>query len=141
MLASIEKLKDWAMEIILNYAEKAFTIENFKTLMGKIADNWEAKAKETDTFIDDWAVDFLRSVVDADEKVQKLYDWIKPYIFPAKDGVVKALPFNDAVAKLACDLTETKEQTAKAINISAIVEVLQVLIPLLIDLFSQFKKE
>ena len=140
MLASMGKLKEWAMEALLNYVARVFTFENFKAAMKVIAEKWQAKAQETDTFIDNWAVDFLFTVINNDEKLQRFYDWINGYIVPAQEGAVKALPFNKNIAELAVSLTESDEQLLKAVNINAIVELLQLLVPLLIELFNKSEK-
>lgn len=136
----MNQLKEWMESIVQNWVYKHFSMHTLKAALQKIADGLEEKAKETDTFIDDWAIDALRTFVDSDEKVQIFYNYIKQFIVPvSNDGVLKSAGIQDSELSAVAIQLGAKTGVVKGISLTALVELLKVVIPILIEVFT--KKE
>lgn len=136
----MNQLKEWMESIVQNWVYKHFTMQALKAVLQKIADGLEEKAKETDTFIDDWAIDALRTFVDSDEKVQIFYNYIKQFIVPdTNDGVLKSAGIQDSELSAVAIQLGAKTGVVKGISLTALVELLKIVIPILIEVFT--KKE
>lgn len=136
----MNQLKEWIESIVQNWVYKHFSVHTLKAVLQKIVDGLEEKAKETDTFIDDWAIDALRTFIDSDEKVQIFYNYIKQFITPdTNDGTLKSAGIQDSELSAVAIQLGAKTGIVKGISLNALVELLKVVIPILIEVFT--KKE
>ena len=133
-------LKEWIESIVQNWIYNHFSVHALKAVLQKIADGLEVKAKETDTFIDDWAIDALRTFTDSDEKVEVFYNYLKRFISPtAQDGVLKSSGIQDSELSAIAIRLGAKKGVAQGVSLNALVELLKILVPIIIQIFT--KKE
>ena len=133
-------LKRWIEQYIVKWAVEQFTIENLKLILARCVEFLKVKSYETENYVDDWAVEILEGLVNDENKMKILYDWLYSYIAP---GVCKAAPALEDEKTLINDLIAAGEadgKECKAIPVSTWEAVLNLVIPFLIEFWRQYNK-
>lgn len=124
-------LKEWLQKYIVKWAVQQFTLENLQAILVRCVAYLRVKAAESETAIDDWAIEVLDGIVNDKTKLDVLYQWL--YSFIAK-GVCSA-PSLDSQKALIQDLRllDCDKQVCKAIPPAVYEAVLNMIIPFLIE--------
>ena len=141
-------LKEWLQRLVYNYLIVKFTHDNLRQLFRMILNSAKTRAKETGTLIDDWAIEAFENYVENDERFNRLYEFLERYLVPNKDGVCMALPVTYQYVQLVEELNkptveelaQEPENNCKAVDVKTIATILQIIIPLLIDLWQRTKE-
>ena len=131
-----DKIKERLVAMLAAWAVKVLTVENLRAVLSQFVEGLKEKAADTEVVIDDWAIEFLEMIVASDEKMAILSDFIRGKLA----NLVKcgAAPRErDEYSELAAELTQTEDGTYAAFPWMKIAELLQVLVPILIDWFTQ----
>ena len=137
---------DWK-NTIKNFLIRAIigqlTIEKLKVNLSSLLWFLDGKASETQNVVDDWIIEALYDIVNNDEKLKVVYNFVMYYIQPGSDGVCKALPIDGQWDQLAADVAKAGETegVCKAVDVSQIVRLLQLVIPAIIEIYEQVKKK
>lgn len=135
----MELLKSWIKEAALSYAIRFFTKENLKAVLTAIVAKVKEKAAETENFVDDWAIEFLESIVNSDAKIAILWEHLSVLIGADKNGLILSDVPELGIQSLAEALVYQAEPVREyaGINLVGIVQLLQVVVPILIDWFGR----
>lgn len=137
---------DWK-NTIKNFLIRAIigqlTIEKLKVNLSSLLWFLDGKASETENVVDDWIIEALYDIVNNDEKLKVVYNFVMNYIQPGSDGVCKALPGEEQWKQLAVEVTSAGEPegVCKSVDIAQIVRLLQMVIPAIIEIYEQVKKK
>ena len=133
-------LKQWLEKYIVKWAVQQFTLENLQAILVRCVAYLRVKAAESETAIDDWAIDILEGIVNDSEKMDVLYLWLKSFI---AGNVCTANPSLDQEKELIQDLIlagGTDGKNCKAIPPAVYEAVLNMILPILIEFWRQNKK-
>ena len=137
---------DWK-NTIKNFLIRAIigqlTIEKLKVNLSSLLWFLDGKASETENVVAAWIIEALYDIVNNDEKLKVVYNFVMNYIQPGSDGVCKALPIDGQWDQLAVDVAKAgePEDVCKAVDVSQIVRLLQLVIPAIIEIYEQVKKK
>lgn len=138
---NVESIKSWISEALARYCTTLCTQENFTKVLKKIVAYVKLRADKTETILDDWVVEFVTDIVNNDEKMTCLYKHIITAI-RSNGGIVACSgseePFYEAIAESLAEI-DARNNTPKTYSVSLqlIVQLLQVIVPLLTDWFSE----
>ena len=142
------KLRQLLRDYIARIVIETFTTASLKSILEKIVEYLKEQAKTTENIVDDWLVEALENIVNDDEKIGLIYNFIKRYIIPA-DGVCCSLPASSDFNNLTIALTDIENEktvaedvtTCKAIGFVQWLKLVELVVPLLIDTYERFMKE
>lgn len=125
-------LKQWLEKYIVRWAVQQFTLENLQAILVRCVAYLRVKAAESETEIDDWAIEILDGIVNDTEKLKVLYLWLQQFI--AK-GVCGANPTLDEEKSLIQDLRllDCDKRNCSAIPAAVYEAVLNMILPFLIE--------
>lgn len=128
-------IKEWLARFIIKWAVEKFTIENLKTVLENCIAYLKVKAIETETIVDDWAIDAMENIIDDETKLSALYFWLLKFIGKNPDGVCcQAVPTDSDWEELAEKVsTPSDGQTCQAIPWTEVAKLLQLILPYLIE--------
>ena len=137
-------LRDYIAKIVI----ETFSKDSLKSILEKIVEYLKEQAKTTENIVDDWLVEALENIVNDDEKIGLIYNFIKRYIIPA-DGVCCSLPTGNAYGSLTQELVNVENDktvaeeidACKAIGFAQWLQLVELVVPLLIDAYERFLKE
>ena len=116
--------------------QRIFSTEVLKTILEKLVEAMKEPAAKTENPFDDWTVNFLETILLDDGKMKVLSDFIRGKL--ANLVTCQAAPRErDEYGELAAELTQTEDGTYAAIPWTKIAELLQVLVPILLDFFTK----
>lgn len=141
-------LKEWLQRLVYNYLIVKFTRDNLRQLFRLMLSSARARAQESETLVDDWAIESFENYIENDERFNRLYEFIERYLIPNKDGVCMALPVTYQYIELVEELNKPTvaemenepENNCKAVDLKFIATVFQIIIPVLIDLWQRTKE-
>ena len=133
-------MKKILREVLIDFVSKTFTLENLKIARTLIIERLENLADSTDTQLDDWAVVLVERIL-SDENLAVVYQFILDNVSIAVDGTCccKAPAVDLKPLALAIADREDGGNTCCAISLSALLQVLDVLMPYLIDWYLNAK--
>ena len=142
------KLRQLLRDYIARIVIETFTTASLKSILEKIATYLKEQAKTTENIVDDWLVEALENIVNDEEKIGLIYNFLKRYIFPA-DGVCCSLPASSDFNKLTESIVNVENDktvaedvaTCKAIGFAQWLQLVELVVPLLIDAYERFLKE
>ena len=125
-------LKQWLEKYIVKWAVQQFTLENLQAILVRCVAYLRVKAAESETAIDDWAIDILEGIVNDSEKMDVLYLWLKSFI---AGNVCAANPSIDQEKELINELISLNDvdEQCKAIPPAVYEAVLNMILPILIE--------
>lgn len=117
---------------------KKLDVETLRNILAVGISSLMAKAEQTETKLDDWAVEALADFIKDDAKMQIIVDWIKA---KAEGILCSGTPEGGNEYK---DLAQTalaadNEPTASVEVIAIVAQVLEVVLPLVIDWWKKQK--
>lgn len=133
-------------EVLIDFVTMTFTIDNLKIARDMIIERLCDAAENTDTQIDDWAVALVERIL-SDENLGIVLNFIKDNIGVNPDGTCKdgacklqKAPVVDyKTLALAIADNEDKGNTCCNISLSALLQVLEIIMPYLIDWYMNGK--
>lgn len=126
-------LKKILREILIEFVSMALTLENLKIARDMILERLYDAAENTDTQLDDWALVLVEKIL-SDENLAIVYKFIVDNVTIAVDGTCCKAPAVD-LKPLALAIADREDggNTCCAISLSALLQVLNILMPYLID--------
>ncbi|MDO4571674.1 MAG: hypothetical protein Q4D38_14930 [Planctomycetia bacterium] len=119
--------------------QKIFSTEGLKNILEKLIQALKEPAEKTENPFDDWAVNFLESVVLDDGKMKILSDFIRGKLANLVKCEV-APKKRDEYGELAAELTTQEDHVYEGtVSWVSIAQLLQIVVPILVDFFA--KKE
>lgn len=117
---------------------KKLDVENLRNILAVGVSSWMNKAEQTETKLDDWAVEALTTFIQDDSKMQIIVDWIKA---KAEGILCSDTPEceNEYQALTQMALAADNEPTASIEVVKVIVQVLEVVLPLVIEWWKKQK--
>ena len=142
------KLRQLLRDYIARIVIETFSKDSLKSILEKIVEYLKEQAKTTENIVDDWLVEALENIVNDDEKIGLIYNFIKRYIIPA-DGVCCSLPTGNAYGSLTQEIVNAENDktvaeeidTCKAIGFVQWLQLVELVVPLLIDAYERFLRD
>ena len=137
-------LRDYIAKIVI----ETFSKDSLKSILEKVVEYLKEQAKTTENIVDDWLVEALENIVNDEEKIGLIYNFIKRYIIPA-DGVCCSLPTGNAYGSLTQEIVNVENDktvaedvtTCKAIGFAQWLQLVELVVPLLIDAYERFIRD
>ena len=136
-------LKNLLLQILQEFAQRAFTMENLKIVRDRLLSALKEQVKSTETTIDDWAYSITERAL-ADDNLQKIFDWVVRYAEAFMNpAVCKASPEMtlEALAKEIDFTTDTSCEVCAAPSLVKIIQMLEIIVPILYDWYKGMKEE
>ena len=127
-------LKKWMEKYIVAWAVQQLTIDNLKLVLSRCLEYLKVKAYQSEMKLDDWTIEILESIVNNEEKMLVIYNWLRQFVAPS-DGVCRALPSDADLKPLGEQVMTAGEnpQVCKAIPADAWTALLRMVIPFLVE--------
>lgn len=118
---------------------KKLDVETVRNILAVGVSSLMNKAEQTETKLDDWAVEALANFIQDDSKMQIIVDWIKAKAegILCSDTPEGGNEYKD-LAQMA--MAADNEPTASVEVIKVIAQVLEVVLPLIVDWWKKNKK-
>lgn len=119
---------------------KKLDVETLRNILAVGVSSLMNKAEQTETKLDDWAVEALANFIQDDSKMQIIVDWIKA---KAEGILCSDAPEceNDYQTLAQTALAADNEPTASVEIVKVIAQVLEVVLPLVIEWWKKQKVE
>ena len=138
-------MKDWLRNLVYNFMIVKFTRDNFRQLCRFLLNAAKQKAEQTETIIDNWALEAFENYVENDERFNRLFEFLERYLIPNQDGACRALPvtvqFVELAEELAKPTADEPENNCKAVDLNLVVNVLQAILPIIIELWQRTQEK
>ena len=142
------KLRQLIRDYIARIVIETFSPEYLKTILKNLVTYLKAYAEQTENIVDDWIIEALENIVNDPEKIRTIYKFIKRFVIPA-DGICAALPNKLAYAGLTQEIVNIEgDKTvaenvieAKAIGFIQWLELLELVVPIIIDAYERFLRD
>lgn len=117
---------------------KKLDVESVRNILAVGVSSLMAKAEQTETKLDDWAVEALADFIKDDAKMQIIVDWIKA---KAEGILCSDAPEceNEYQALAQTALAADNEPTSSVEVIAIVAQVLEVVLPLVIEWWKKQK--
>ena len=136
-------LKNVLLQIVQEFAQKAFTFENLQIVRDRLMAALKEKVEGTETTIDDWAFNLVGRAL-ADDNLQRIFDWILCYANVLFNPAVCRTSPEQPLETLAKEIDFTTDAACEVCAAPALIQVIQVLeiiIPILVDWYKGKKEE
>ena len=142
------KLRQLIRDYIARIVIETFSPEYLKTILKNLVTYLKAYTEQTENIVDDWIIEALENIVDDPEKIQTIYRFIKHYVIPT-GGICSALPgklayttLTQEIVNIESDKTVAEDITeAKAIGFIQWLELLELVVPIIIDAYERFIRD
>lgn len=132
-------LKEYLISAIQDYAKDAITEDNLKAIIDYVIVKLESLSKTTDTTIDDWVIEVLKSWM-TDKNISTIFNFIKnnvtdsAKVYGCCPKCIKHDDYEKLVRNevdLALKLENFDDRHCSSISLSSIISILEIVLPLL----------
>lgn len=134
--------KEAIEDVIIRWVSTTVNVENVRRILRIMLQRVKAKAEDTENVLDDWCIEALENIIESEEKVQIICDFLKSMI---PEGVCCAPDMDHEFRSLADVLLVSEGQvcegghccSAPTGNPALLAEILKLVLPVIIKFFKE----